>query len=167
MVERAPVEVLAADVGVAAIDDEIFRVQDAGLEVEAVDLHVGSLRPRVGHVGVLLVEELVDEQAHVHAARGGGLELGEHGVHVRAGRVAHVELREVDRPARAADHLEPHVGGVGHAGEREVGLARRRLDELGARGLRDGNGRDGDLRRGRGARGERRDERAGDELRGR
>src|SRR5262249_58669979 len=78
VLERAPVEVLAAEERLAIVDEEILGVEDAsgardGSQVEVADTGAGPGEPLEG-VGVGLDEALLGEKPHAHAASDGGLE---------------------------------------------------------------------------------------------
>ncbi|MGC4122168.1 MAG: hypothetical protein QM765_47830 [Myxococcales bacterium] len=145
VLQRAPVEVLAAQVALLAVDDEVLGVEDAAEELAADQLaHLQALDggEGVGGLGVLEREGVVDQEPHPHAARAGGLEgLDDRGQ--AAGRlVGGVELRDVHRARGRVDHLHPHLVGVGHVGVVERGLDGRGLDEdelgVGLEGVRGG-----------------------------
>jgi hypothetical protein len=133
VLERAPIEILTAEVRLAAVDQEVLRVQDTARELlHRKQPHVDRLRVReaIDHVVVRLRHRSVAQETHVDAASGRALDRGFDRIESTAGFAAGVELGEVERLLRAVDHLEPHVRGVGDVGVIERGLERGALDEL-------------------------------------
>ena len=133
MGERAPVEILAADVRLAAVDDEILGVQDAAgqlfpVEQPRADVRAAAeagegLRVGGGHARVA-------QDAHLHPAPAGGQDGLDHRLQRLPFLARQVELGDVERAPGAVDHLQPDRGGVARAGAGNGRLQRHRGDDL-------------------------------------
>jgi hypothetical protein len=133
VLEGAPVEVLAADVSFATVDQEILGVQDPARELLHLEQsQLDSLRAReaVEDVVIRLGHLLLAQEAHADAARRCFLDRGFDRIETAPGLAAGVELGEIERLLRAVDHVEPHLRSVGNVGMIERRLDRRTLDEL-------------------------------------
>jgi hypothetical protein len=145
VLERPPVEVLAPQVDLAAVHQEVLGVEDAAAgEGAVVDRpHRDPLAPAepLQRLGVGLLELGVAEEAHLHPPVGRPLDRLDHRLQPAARLVGGVELGEVERRAGAVDHLRPDLPGIA-----DVGVVEGRLDGEGLDQL------DGSLRLGGGGR---------------
>ena len=101
--QRAVIEILTTQVGLALVHDEILGVENAACEltqVESAHPNVGPCCQPVHALGVLVVERLLHQQPHTYPVVGStldGLKDRLEPVHVPFGRRsrADVELRDV------------------------------------------------------------------------
>ena len=144
VLQRAPVEVLAAHVGLGPVDDEELGVLHAAaglLEIYDPGLHAGRFKGGQGALA-LFEHDLVHYEPHLYAALDRVLDRGEHRLQHFAGLVGDVELLQVQRLFGRAYHLQPHglrASGVGRAVHRAVRHAfhQRQLGGGGGQGRQD------------------------------
>ena len=137
VLERAPVEVLAAEEDLLAVHDEELGVLDAARDRAEVDEpHLDSRHrsQRVGGLRVGAVHALIQDETHADAALRGRADRVHDLVHRLARPGRQVELLDVERSLRSADHLEPNCLRRGERRVPEPALHRPGLDELDRRG---------------------------------
>jgi len=155
--QRAPVEILAAQVEAVVIDQEILGVQHAAPGRPNIEEAAGRARQRAHpgrDVGVGTFELGVGQQPHRDAAPRGRFDLLQDGQQQVGGafgatRVLAVTLAaEVEpgqiHPARSAsDDLGPHGGSVRNTGQVQLRVLGPALDQSERAGIFGGGGRDG------------------------
>ncbi len=140
VLERAPVEILAADVRDLAIDGQVFRVHDAVardfIEIDEAQVQVRNRldlgdgrRFRQAHA------LLVQQEADFHAALAGGRQTGQHLFKGRARLADGIELGDDDLFFCRIEQLGPHGDGLA-----QVGIRQARFHGRGVHQLKAGNG---------------------------
>ncbi|MNQ29269.1 hypothetical protein D3C85_425790 [compost metagenome] len=135
MLERTPVEILAADVRHLAIDGQVFRVHDAIarhlIEIDEAQVQVRDrLDLRDGGRFRQAHALLVQQEADFYTALAGGRQAGQHLFKGRARFADGVELGDDDLFFCRIEQFGPHGDGLAQVGIRQARFHGRRVHEL-------------------------------------
>jgi hypothetical protein len=136
VLERPPVEVLAAEEDLLAVHDEELGVLDPARDRAQLDeahFDPGHRAERVGGLRVGAVHARIQDQPHADAAFRGRADRVNHLVHRFARPGREVELLDVEGSRRTPDHLDPDRLRLGDRRVPEPALDRAGLDELDGR----------------------------------
>ncbi|MNH14446.1 hypothetical protein D3C79_740380 [compost metagenome] len=134
MLQRPPVEVLAADKRLLAVHQQVFGMQNAAAQPlvrNNPQLQVGDRlqlfqRLRGGDTNPLLFHQKTD----FHPALARRFQVLQHAVQQRTLLVRHIELTQIDAGFRRIEHLLPHFGGVAQVIRLQRGFHRRGIHQL-------------------------------------